>query len=183
MKKLFSLLTLSMAFCLGFAQKIEPQIKVTYAYQPSNDKNISLGIETLVGIRIMPVLRVGGGIGIDYCDLKFRDSYYDKTLQRYVKEYRETAAFVPVFVNCKYNFIDHKVSPYVSADLGYSFFIAYSRYANDNKLGLYYKPSVGVDFKIGKGAIFVEANFNYQTREFHKNMNYSQIGLSLGYHF
>ncbi len=166
-----------------YGQKFEPQIKIGYSYGLDTYKNHSFGGEFLAGYRIIPQLRLGIGVGIDYCEHKYEDAHYNTLINRYQKEYRESAAYIPLFLNGKYNFTEGKISPYVTTDIGYSFFIPYSDYAKENSLGVFVKPGFGVDFNIGKGDIFVEVNYTYQTRKFYETCNYSQIGLSIGYQF
>ena len=184
MKKLFFALTLMLFLSNTIsAQKFEPQVKVGYAYGIDDYKTQSFGGEFVAGFRINPNVRIGAGVGIDYCDHKYEDAYYDPYLHYFNKEYRESAAFVPVFVDGKFNFTDSSISPYISVDLGYSFFIPFSDYAKENNLGIFVKPAFGIDFNVGKGAVFVEVNYNYQARKFYETRNYNQIGLSVGYQF
>lgn len=184
MKKLLvSLFLLAGGALSTFAQGFEPQVKVGYSYGVDNYKNQTFGGEFLAGFRINPTIRLGVGVGISYCDLKYEDAYYDSNTHSYYDEYKESGAYVPLFVNGKINFTDSSISPYFSTDLGYSFFIPCSDYAEENKLGLFVKPAFGVDFNLGKGDFFVEVNYNYQTRKFYENCNYSQIGISVGYQF
>ena len=166
-----------------YAQKFEPQVKVNYSHGVDDYKNLSFGGEFLAGFRLNPTIRLGIGVGISYCDLLYEDAYYDSNTHSYYDEYKESGAYVPLFINGKFNFSEGSISPYFAADLGYSFFIPGSDYAKENKLGLFAKPTFGVDFDLGKGDIFVEVNYNYQVRKFYDDCNYSQIGLSVGYQF
>ncbi len=178
MKKLFLVLALiAGSFSAVGAQGFEPQVKVNGMLGIDTYKNHSFGAEFLAGYRFNPQVRVGLGAGIDYCNLKYEGA------SKYRSEYKESAAYVPVFANGKFNFIDNNVSPYFSADVGYAIFIPGSGYAEDNKLGMFFKPAFGVDFSMGKGALFVEVCYNYQMRDFNGTRNYNQIGLAVGYQF
>ncbi len=182
MKKIFFVLALiTGSFSAVSAQGFEPQVKVGGLLGIDKHKNHSFGAEFLAGYRFNPNVRVGLGVGIDYCDLKYQEEY--RGIKYYQSEYKESAAYVPVFANGKFNFIDNKVSPYFSADVGYAIFIPCSKYAEDNKLGMFFKPAFGVDFSMGKGAFFVEVCYNYQMRDFNGTCNYNQIGLAVGYQF
>ena len=78
MKKLLVSLFLFAGVSLStFAQGFEPQVKVGYSYGVDNYKNQTFGGEFLAGFRINPTIRLGVGVGISYCDLKYEDAYYD----------------------------------------------------------------------------------------------------------
>ena len=92
-----------------------------------------------------------------------------------------------MFVDGKLNFISGKISPYVNLDLGYTAYMPFSDYAKENKLGFFVQPALGVDFNIGKGALFVQVGYKYQMRKcdhwVDTNGNYSQVSLAIGYQF
>lgn len=73
---------------------------------------------------------------------------------------------IPVFANVKVDFLKTKVSPYVSMDCGYNFFIPFSKYAQDNKLGFLIQPALGVDIRFQKCVLFIEISYKYQSHSF-----------------
>lgn len=185
MKKLL-LMALTLIPMLANAQTgFEPQLKVSYELGADNDKNKSFGGEFLAGYRFTENVRLGVGVGIYWCEHLYEDAHYDSFLKQYVKEYRETASYVPIFINGKYDFLaSGDWRPYLSVDAGYAIFNSASKYADDNKLGIFVKPAFGVDYCIGKGALFFEVGYKYQDRKFQDvKMGYSQIALSIGYQF
>lgn len=188
MKKLIAISMMLIVSISSFAQKrFEPQLKISYDAGVDHDKNQSFGAEILAGYAIQSQFRIGVGTGIYWCKHLYEDAHINTLIKRYEKEYRETAAYVPLFVNGKYSFIEKGISPYVSMDIGYTFFIPFSDYAKDNKLGFMMKPSVGVDFPCGKIKVFLEVGYKWQSRKFERwedtNGNYSQLSISTGLAF
>lgn len=191
MKKLL-VLVLVLALVLTFVPILtkaqtgfEPQLKVSYELGIDEDKNQSFGAEFVAAYRLSEELRLGIGVGIYWCKHLYEDAGVDALLHQYYDEYRETASYIPVFLNGKYNFVTKRNwMPYLSLDAGYSFFNAASDYAKDNDLGLFVKPAFGVDYNIDKGALFLEVGYKYQDRKFQDaKMGYSQLTLSIGYQF
>ena len=133
MKKiLFILAILPM---MSFAQKgFEPSIKA--GYEIALDDNQSFGAQFVAGYRVSDLFRIGVGTGIYWCEHLYEEEFksYDA--------YKETALYVPVFVNGKVNFVNKGISPYFSVDLGYSIFVACSDYAENNKLGIFANPAI-----------------------------------------
>lgn len=182
MKKIVLLFAFAMSLTNVFSQsKFEPEVKINGEFGVDASKNFSLGAVFIAGYNVTPSLRLGIGTGISYIDLL----YETKTLTK--PEYRETAAYVPIFADVKYKFIDEGISPYFGTSVGYSVFIPYSEYAKKNKLGFMAYPHFGVEFPMKKGAFILEAGYKYQSRTndyfVDTNMNYSQAVLSVGYKF
>ena len=184
MKKVLFLLMM-MAHLPLLAQRFEPQVKVGCDIGIDNDKNMSLGAEFLAGYRFNGNFRLGVGTGISWCEHLYEKAGTNNIIGKHYNDYKESAAYVPLFVNSKLNFIKQGISPYLSFDFGYSFFIAFSDYAKDNKLGIMARPALGVDFPIGDGRLFAEVGYKYQKRNWRlmDNANYSQISFALGYSF
>lgn len=182
MKKIVLLLAFAMSLTNMFSQnKFESEVKINGEIGIDADKNFSFGAIFIAGYNITQNLRLGAGAGISYIDL----FYEQKTLTK--PEYRETAAYVPIFADAKYKFIKVGISPFVGTSVGYSVFIPYSDYAKENKLGIMVYPHFGVEFPMKKGAFLLEAGYKYQSRTNDNirgaNMDYSQSVLSVGYKF
>lgn len=187
MKKVLFIICMFLSV-MSYAQKgFEPAIRISYDLGVDTYKNKSFGLDFLVGYRINEIFRLGLGTGISWCEHLYEEAGINESVDKYYGEYRETAAYIPLFVNGKLNFIKKGISPYFSLDLGYSFFIPFSDYAKNNDLGFMTKPAFGVDFPINKGKIFAEVAYKYQIRKFDlnvdSNMNYSQMSIAIGYIF
>ena len=186
MKKILFLFFLSVMSLVSKAQtELEPQLKVSYELGVDEDKNQSYGGELVVGYRMSDDFRLGAGAGIYWCKHLYEKSHYNSLINYYSKEYKETASYIPLFVNGKYNFVaTGELRPYLSVDLGYSIFNSASSYADDNEMGVFVKPAFGVDYSIGEGALFFEVGYKYQDRKFQEvKMGYSQLTISVGYQF
>ena len=182
MKKLFLLLICMVSAFPAFSQgRFEPEIKINGEVGTDADKNFSFGGIFIAGYNITTNFRLGIGTGVSYIDLLYETKTLTKT------EYRETAAYIPLFADAKYKFIDKGISPYIGMSIGYSFFVPYSDYAKKNKLSFMANPHVGVEFPMGKGALILEAGYKYQVRTndyfVNSNMNYSQATIAIGYKF
>lgn len=176
------ILTLSMTIS---AKGFEPQVRITGDVGVDSYKNNSFGADFVAGYRFSDLFRLGAGLGISYVDLFYESAHYIG--QHWYKEYKESAVSIPVFVDGKLNFTKTKISPYFNLNLGYAIYVPCSDYAKENTLGFFIQPSVGVDFNLGKGAIFVQAGYKYQMRKcdhwVDTNGNYSQVSFAVGYQF
>ena len=178
------MLALSMPTVI-WAKGVEPQVRVTGDIGVDSYKNNSFGADFVAGYRVTDMFRIGAGVGISYVDILFEDAHFIGN--HWYDKYKESAAYVPVFVDAKLNFTSGKISPYVNLDLGYAVYIPFSDYAKKNQLGFFVQPAFGVDFNIGNGVLFVQAGYKYQMRKcdhwVDTNGNYSQVSLAVGYQF
>lgn len=185
LKHLVLSIVLAVSSFASNAQGFEPQVRVTGDVGVDSYKNNSFGIDFVAGYRITDKFRLGAGVGVSYVDLLFEDAGFVGS--HFYGKYKESAAYVPVFVDGKLNFTDGKISPYINLDMGYAIYIPCSDYAKENTLGFFVQPAFGVDFKLGKGAIFVQAGYKYQMRKcdhwVDTNGNYSQVSFAVGYQF
>lgn len=187
MKRVFILLCLTLYVAtINSQERFEPRINVVYDLGIDADKNQSFGIDFFGGCRINSLFMVGLGTGISWCNHLYEDAGINQYTHKYYDEYRESAAYIPLYIGGQFNFIKSGISPYLSLDLGGSFFIPFSDYAKKNSLGYMIRPAFGVDFPITKGKIFAEIGYKYQYREFElvdNKMSYSQLSLAIGYSF
>lgn len=186
MKKLFLFLTLILSMSsLASAKGFEPQIRITGDIGVDSYKNNSFGADFVAGYRVNDIFRIGIGTGISYVDLLFEDAHFIGN--HWYGKYKESAAYVPIFIDGKMNFTNARISPFVNLNLGYAAYIPFSDYAKENKLGFFVQPALGVDFSVGKGVIFAQIGYKYQFRTcdhwIDTNGNYSQISLAIGYQF
>lgn len=99
-----------------------------------------LKLNIINGYQINPYFSLGFGTGLRY--------YFDVD-----------AAVIPVFADFRANFLEKKVSPYLSIGIGYSFD------ATDgfNSIGFLLNPTVGVSFKVSdKSALNVGIGYEMQ---------------------
>lgn len=175
MKRILFILLMLPTIC--FAQKgFESSVKISY--EVPLDQNQSFGADYIAGYRLSETFKIGLGTGAYWCShLYEEDNKYG--------DYKESAMYIPIYVNGKINFTGDGVSPYFTLDLGYSLFVSFSDYADENKLGLFARPAFGVDFPIGEGKLFTEVGYKYQKRkwDYFESPNYSQITISVGYSF
>ena len=185
MKKILVIALIFMPMLAKAQTGFEPQLKVSYELGLDEDKNQSFGGEFVAGYRLSDDFRLGLGVGIYWCKHLYENAHYNSLINRFSDEYRETASYIPIFANGKYNFVTTSDwRPYLSVDLGYAIFNSASKYADNNKLGVFAKPAFGVDYCIGKGALFIEVGYKYQDRKFQEEkMGYSQLTMSVGYQF
>lgn len=180
MKKTIFIILLSFCFCNIYAQgHFEPQVRVTFDAGVDFNKNLSFGADFVAGYRLNPKVRLGAGVGISYIDLNYQP------VSLSTSKYKESAAYVPVFADVKFNFNENKYSPFFIFDLGYSIFIPFSKFAEENKLGLYFAPAIGCDFNFGSGIMFAQVGYKYQMRDYKdfKSPNYNQVTVGIGYQF
>jgi len=104
-----------------------------------------LKLNIINGYQINPYFSLGFGTGLRY--------YFDAE-----------AALIPVFADFRVNFINNKISPYLSLGVGYSFDAT-----NDFEgVGFLLNPTVGVSFKVSdKSAINVGLGYEMQKMDFY----------------
>ena len=116
------------------------------------------GAQVACNFNIKGLVYVGGGLGISH------HQYYYYELDSKVE--------VPVFVQAKYFFLERRVTPYVSTQLGYTFgkieFDGWytPSWAHDHEkfnLGLYYQANLGVHVQLKHGAIQADWGVKHQT--------------------
>jgi hypothetical protein len=103
--------------------------------------------------------------------------------------YDEGTTLAPIFTDFRVNFLDRKISPYISIGIGYSFNAEY----HFEDVGLMFNPSVGVSFKLlKKTAVNVALDYEMQQAEYYdygnyyhekSNENIGAIGITVGISF
>ena len=88
----------------------------------------------------------------------------------------EEAALIPIFADFRANFIDNKISPYLSLGLGYSF-----NAMNEFKgFGFLINPTLGVSYKVSdKAALNVGVGYDLQKLKFYEYDDNSLDALSI----
>lgn len=190
MKKYIVLIILAVGLQPLFAkQKLTTSIKATYEFGVDYAKNQGFGLDIIERYNITNNFSVGIGTGFYYCDLLFDDGghEYDNS-NLYSREYRESGAYLPLFLNLKLNLTNEGISPYLSLGGGYTFLIPFSEYAKKADLGVMIRPAFGIDIPISPGSLFVEFGYKYQKMNFNGygltyDLNHSNLTISLGYNF
>lgn len=104
------------------------------------------------GYQINPYFSVGIGTGLRY--------YFNSK-----------AALIPVFSDFRANFMDNKVSPFLSLGFGYSF----NASNNFKGIGILLNPSAGVSFKVSnKSSVNIGIGYEIQRMDFYP-YNYYEI--------
>lgn len=142
---------------------LENQIRLNIGEGLSVQKNLHMSFDYIIGYRFSESVRVGAGVGLNYEKLKYEESTIYNG--HYFKEYYEGAFTLPIFANVKVDFLKTKVSPYLALDLGYNCFFPASKFAKANKLGVFVRPTVGVDVHFSKCTLFFDLGCTYQHRE------------------
>lgn len=110
------------------------------------------------GYQFNPYVSFGGGTGMRY--------YFNNS-----------AAFVPLLADLKINFVDGKVSPYVSVVAGYNF----DAFHSFGKVGYVVNPAAGVCIRRHeKGAVLLGVEFEVQQMllpidKFYENRYYTEL--------
>lgn len=82
------------------------------------------------GYRFNPYISLGVGTGLRYGSISNYDNEFDNI-------------YLPIFADFRVNFINRKVTPYISLDLG----SAYNLSVSDEDPGVFFNPTIGVKFK------------------------------------
>ena len=166
----------------------EPQLSFSFNEGIDSYKNFSLGLDFIAAYRANEYFRIGAGVGLNYINLLYDEIDFRNGVLYLA--YSEPAVTIPLFANIKINFTDTKISPYLGADVGYNFFIPFSSYARNNKLGIYFKPAFGADIHLGSITLFLEFAFRYQKRTFTSwsgdysdRRDYFQTTQTIGFQF
>lgn len=116
------------------------------------------------GYQFNPYFSLGLGTGVRY----YYDSYSELTM-------------VPVFADFRVNFINRKVSPYISAGVGYSF-NATDDFAG---AGMYFDSTLGVRFMVSKkSALNIGFGYELQQQDFVAGtINMESISINVGISF
>jgi hypothetical protein len=115
-----------------------------------------LKLNIINGYQINPYFSLGFGTGLRY--------YFDAE-----------AALIPVFADFRANFMNNKISPYLSLGVGYSFDAT-----NDFEgVGFLLNPTVGVSFKVSdKSAMNVGLGYEMQKIDFYYGGYYGDYSSS-----
>ena len=176
MKKLFLVMSIVLVCGNVFAQEeqrwkvkgFEPQVRVFFDEGIDKQVNLAFGADFIASYRFNEYVRLGGGVGLDYLYLRFQEPVTSGS-KKY-NAYYEGAMGIPVFANIKVDFMKTKVSPFFATDCGYSFYVPFSKMAQDNKLGFFVRPSIGVEIRFRKCSLSIDIAYKYQARSFENEL-------------
>lgn len=137
--------------------------------------NSSFEIEMINGYRFNNYFSVGAGLGFRYTDALYYKSYIGSKSY----ESRDGKYLIPFFGRVKANFTDTKVSPFLLADLGYTFDVGQN--PNKNTFGLMINPAFGVDIKLDENKIglYFLVGYNLQNAQY-KYFNDTSVDMITG---
>lgn len=124
-----------------------------------NYTNYSFGIDFVNGYRFNDNLFLGVGTAFRFTDAL----YFTSSNSRFGwQESWDKKYLIPLYARAKINLSSSSVSPFLSANLGYTLDIG--KNPNKNTKGLMFEPAFGVDFKLNNdnAALFLLFGFNMQ---------------------
>ena len=126
----------------------------------SDDSKYSIGVDIINGYRANETFFIGGGIGFKYAECRYYHSYSSILGEKDVYDSRDHKYLIPVFARAKVNLTKTNVSPFVAADLGWTFDVGQN--PNKNIEGFFAEPQLGLDLNLdGLGMYFI-AGVNIQ---------------------
>lgn len=123
----------------------------------SDDSKYSLGVDFVNGYRANETFFIGGGVGFKYAECRYYHSYMGKD-DTY--DSRDNKYLIPVFARAKVNLTKTNVSPFIAADLGWTFDVGQN--PNKNIEGFFAEPQLGLDFNLGGLGMYLNAGVNIQ---------------------
>lgn len=163
MKKLF---LMALLMCVLFS------VKAQIGYEKSIELGGSIGldkftkssfeIEMINGYRFNDYFSLGMGVGFRYTDAL----YYRSTTLGDFYESRDGKYLIPLYARIKANLTNTKISPFLLANVGYTFDVGQN--PNKNTYGFMIEPAFGIDFKLNedKLGLYFLVGFNLQNAEY-----------------
>ena len=141
----------------AFESRYKGIIEMGYQFGVGAYRLDRLKVNIINGYQINPYFSLGIGTGMRYY-------------------FYEEAALIPIFADFRANFIDNKISPYLSLGLGYSFNVM-----NEFKgFGFLVNPTLGVSFKVSdKVAFNVGVGYDLQKLKFYEYEDNSLDAISI----
>jgi hypothetical protein len=125
-----------------------------------------LKLNFINGYQFNPNISLGFGLGLRY----YEDKYYID----------DNDVLFPIFTDFRVNFTDNKISPFVSAGIGYSF-----KSEDFDGVGFLLNPTVGVSFMVSKkSALNVSLGYELQRyASYYRSGSISAIDLNISFSF
>ena len=166
LKNMKKLLLMALFMCILFL------VKAQIGYEKSIEFGVSIGldnftkssfeIEMLNGYRFNDYFFLGIGAGFRYTDALY---YKSRILGNYF-ESRDGKYLIPLYVRVKANLTKTKISPFLLANVGYTFDVGQN--PNKNTYGFMFEPAFGIDFNLNeeKLGLYFLVGFNLQNAEY-----------------
>lgn len=164
MKRILIIAVLLFASVSMFAQKgYEKSVEINGAVGLDDCQKYTFGISMINGYRISESLFVGAGVGYEYLEGLYYHSYEYKGSIIGSTSYDsiDVRNNIQLFGRVKFNLIKSKISPFLTADAGYTIGLS----SNEIKManGFFFQPSFGCDFKIDDvQSVYVMLGYNGQ---------------------
>ncbi|BCI61829.1 hypothetical protein [Coprobacter secundus] len=151
----------------------------------------NVGITMTNGYRFSEHFMLGANVGIAFSEYVGSVDWSNILGTTIGYNRMEKGVLIPLSAIVKYNFAKKSVSPYISANVGYTFNV--KTYVGDS-YGLFVMPAFGIDFDLDRCALFLQLNFDAQQTSYTDYNNalllsktdawtdgwFKSLGLSLG---
>lgn len=151
----------------------------------------NVGITMTNGYRFSEHFMLGANVGIAFSEYVGSVDWSNILGTTIGYNRMEKGVLIPLSAVAKYNFTKKSVSPYISANVGYTFNV--KTYVGDS-YGLFIMPAFGIDFDLDKCTLFLQLNFDAQQTSYTDYNNalllsktdawtdgwFKSLGLSLG---
>lgn len=151
----------------------------------------NVGITMTNGYRFNEHFMLGANVGIAFSEYVGSVDWSNILGTTIGYNRMEKGVLIPLSAVAKYNFTKKSVSPYISANVGYTFNV--KTYVGDS-YGLFIMPAFGIDFDLDKCTLFLQLNFDAQQTSYTDYNNalllsktdawtdgwFKSLGLSLG---
>ena len=151
----------------------------------------NVGITMTNGYRFNEHFMLGANVGIAFSEYVGSVDWSNILGTTIGYNRMEKGVLIPLSAVAKYNFTKKSVSPYISANVGYTFNV--KTYVGDS-YGLFIMPAFGIDFALDKCTLFLQLNFDAQQTSYTDYNNalllsktdawtdgwFKSLGLSLG---
>lgn len=145
------------------AQSYRQSIELSLGVGLDKYSKYAIGIEYQGGIQVKKFY-AGLGVGFRYADVLYYTSWDNTGYDTDYYESRDGKYLIPINLRLKYNFTDKKVSPYLLADVGYTFDVG--KNPNKNIEGFFVEPQFGIDIKLNEGNL-IEIGLGANIQNYH----------------
>ncbi|MDR2652951.1 MAG: porin family protein [Prevotellaceae bacterium] len=144
-------------------------VETGYAFGLGDDGSNSISLDIINGYRFNPYFSLGAGVGVHY----------------YLTE---KAYLIPLFADCRVNFINNTLSPYLSLGLGGSL----NADGNFDIAGIFFNPTAGIKYRMPGITLLFGIGYEFQGVKFHDpfdntiisvNTNVDAIKIKFGINF
>lgn len=163
MKKVLLLFAMAMLSLSLNAQNYRQSIELSLGVGLDKYSKYAIGIGYQGGIQVKKFY-AGLGVGFRYADVLYYTSWDNTGYDTDYYESRDGKYLIPINLRLKYNFTDNKVSPYLLADVGYTFDVG--KNPNKNIEGFFVEPQLGIDINLNEGNV-IEIGLGANIQNYH----------------